>query len=568
MESNDAFGHLAANLDKDEKSRLLNKIKMQTVLSEELLTGEQDPEKKEKAGREFAKLAWYLRFWYWLLGMFTSKTPNEVYLNNLIAECGRSINILNPGMYDYQQSLLREGFRSAVASLKESARFFYTALDSSVQRDRGAFVGYLASLLLPEIHEALVENTEPNILDSAHPELADTKLRSIALEYIEAETAKITGEVHEIMYQNVRMLFCLKALSSFLYDRLLMAFKQGPNDDGAVCPVSIVKNQLIIMNGILFSMKKIPSMELLSALFVFTMQEHQNEQDFDEDKELQKFIERAERSIGVIRSFNKHVPLTKIIRCASRDLSWEPSELTGGEDWFTAYRNYWIDSTKSKFAQWIRERRNKKLVEGLEKYFNGAELLPLEYTESNEDMEGIPIDGVLPLSFLLTFHKKIFMPEINIIIRPILIDGEFCRLENRTEFTESYNVLIKLDDIIKEFDSSLSASGDIGKQWAQISADIQSITIRRRKIHTITEQADNQVEKILKNAYDALVSMDKVLNGIAGSGQNTRYDTLTNLPKICGKGTTFMDGLALAIKNVHTAVQLLDDINAVDAVDD
>ncbi|MDR3301215.1 MAG: DUF5312 domain-containing protein [Spirochaetaceae bacterium] len=568
MESPNAFNNLASNLDKDEKSRLLNKLKMQSVLSEEPLIGVQDPEKQEKTDAQFDRLAWYTRLWYWLLGLFTSKTPHDIYLNDLVAACGRDINILYPGRYDYQESLLKEGFRSEIASLKESARFFYAALDSSVQRDRGAFMGYLASLSLPDIHEALVENTDPNLLAGAHPELADTKLRTLALECIEKETAKITDDVHEIMYQNVRVLFCLKALSSFLYDRFLMAFKQNSGDDGAVCPVSIVKTQLIGLNNILFSMKKIPSMELLSALFVFTMQEHQNEQDFDEDKELQKFIQRAEKAIGVIRSFNKHIPLTKIIRCALRDLSWEPSELAGGEDWFAVYKNYWIESTQSNFAQWIRERRNKKLVEALEKYFDGGELLPLESSEADQDSEQIPINGVLLLSFLLTFHKRIFMPEINIIIRPILIDGEFCRQENRIEFTESYNVLIKLDDIIKAFDISLSASGDLGKQWAQISADIQSITIRRRKVHAITEQADEQVGKIVRNAYDALVSMEKVLDGVASVGHLTRYDTLTNLPKICGKGTTFMDGLALAIKNIHTAVQLLDDIKAVDAIDD
>jgi hypothetical protein len=62
--------------------------------------------------------------------------------------------------------------------------------------------------------------------------------------------------------------------------------------------------------------------------------------------------------------------------------------------------------------------------------------------------------------------------------------------------------------------------------------------------------------------------MDKVLSGIAGGSRSPRYDTLGNLAKICGKGTAFMDGLAMAIKNIRTAVQLMGDIDRADDVED
>jgi hypothetical protein len=568
MEENGAFNHLVSDLDNSEKIQLLEKLKTQSVFSDEPLIDAKLNGPQDKPAAKYAKLPWWTRLWYWFIGIFSGKTPPEIFLNVQLANAGREINLLYPGMFDYQKLHLQEGCRHELISLKDAARFFYTLLDSSVNRDRGAFMGYLASLALPDIHNALLENTDPNILSISHPELADIKQRSLALDYIEAETSKIPEETHGDMYQNARTLFCLKELSSFLFDRLIMSFNQSNQEEGIICPFSIVKNQLVALSNILFSIKKTPSMDLLSALFIFSMQEYQNDKGFDIDRELQRFIQQAEKAVAVIRSFNKRVPLTKIIRCATRELSWEPKELPGGEDWFAVYKGYWLDSTKSKFIAWMLARRTKELNEGLRKFFTDIEMIPLDYAASEENEDGVPVDASLALSFLLTFHKKIFMPEINVIIRPILIDGEFYKRDNRVDFTESYNVLIKLDDTIKEFDHSLAPAGDIGKLWAQAEAEVQSITIRKRKVHSILEEVEGQVEKIISNAYNALALMDKVLNGIASGSQGGKYDTLTNLAKIQGKGTQFIDGLHAAIDNIHNAVKLLDSIKAVKTVEE
>jgi hypothetical protein len=568
MEVNGAFEHLVSDLDSKEKIRLLEKIKTQSVFSDEPLIDAKQNGPQDSPEEKYKKLSWWTRLWYWFIGVFGGKAPVEVFLNVQLSAAGREISLLYPGMFDYQKLHLKEGFNDELKYLKDAARFFYTLLDSSVNRDRGAFMGYLASLAMPEIHNTLVENTDPDVLGISHPELADIKLRSLALDCIEEGTSKIPEQAHGDMYQNARTLFCFKELSSYLFDRLIMSFNQSDPEEGVICPFSIVKNQIISLNNILFSIKKTPSMDLLSALFIFSMQEYQNDKDFDIDRELQRFIQQAEKAIAVIRNFNRRVPLTRIIRCAIRDLSWEPKDLPGGEDWFAVYKSYWLDSTKTKFISWMLKRRTKELDQGLRAFFADITMIPLEHSASEENEDGVPVDGALALSFLLTFHKRIFMPEINIIIRPILIDGEFYKRDNRVEFTESYNVLIKLDDTIKEFDNLLSTAGDIGKLWAQAEAEVQSITIRKRKVHSILEDVETQVEKILSNAYNALASMDKVLSGIAGGSQGGKYDTLTNLAKIQGKGTQFIDGLHSAIENIHNAVKLLDSIKAVKAVEE
>ncbi|MDR2467812.1 MAG: DUF5312 domain-containing protein [Spirochaetaceae bacterium] len=553
------FDHLVSRLNQDDKQKLLEKIKNRSILSSNPLIDEKQRVVIEKPEERYQNLSILQKIWYWIVALFSGRTPRDIYMNSLTAMEGRLINERYPGMFDHQENLLKGGFRREVQNLKDAARFLYTTLEITVQRDRGAFFGYLGSLKMPALHEQLIQGSDPDYIASEHPDTIDAKLRVIALEFIEKTINSISEDERHAMYENTRTLFTTKALASFLYDRLIMAFTVKTKDDSA-CPVAVVRSQLYELANILYSLKNVPSTDLLSALFLFTITVS-NKEDADQDAELQKFLQYAERSLAVIRNFNKNVPLLRIIRCATRDFDWEPVELSGGEEWFSVYKNYWFDLTNERFGEWIYARKNAALLHSFETFFAGMQLEEIENALSGTNDEGIPVDGTMTLSFLLTFHKRIVMPGINTVIRPILVDGEFYKKENRAEFMEAYNVLIKLDDTIKKFDSCLAKSGEYGKLWMQIENDMQSIPVRRRKTQALIDEVNQQALKIGTEAKKALVSMQNVLVGILERNENARYDTLINFAKLAGKGSTFNDGLAKAIADIEQAVNILEDID-------
>ncbi|MDR2510092.1 MAG: DUF5312 domain-containing protein, partial [Spirochaetaceae bacterium] len=238
-----------------------------------------------------------------------------------------------------------------------------------------------------------------------------------------------------------------------------------------------------------------------------------------------------------------------------------PVAFSGGEEWFSTYKNYWIEQTNKNFAQWIQERRLTQLMQTFISFFSGAPLLPIEHAWSNENEDGIPVEGALNLSFLLTFHKLIFMPDINTVIRPILVDGEFYKKENKTEFLEAYNIIIKLDDIIKDFNKNLATGGEYGKLWMQIEGDMLALSVKRRKIQALMDEVNTTSGRISTDAKSALVSMQNVLTGIVNRGTNPKYDTLSNFAKLAGKGTTYTDAINKSINTINKAVNIIEDIN-------
>jgi hypothetical protein len=291
------------------------------------------------------------------------------------------------------------------------------------------------------------------------------------------------------------------------------------------------------------------------------MPEHEEGDDYDMESELQKFTAKAEKAIEIIRTFHHRVPLVRILRCVLRDTSFTPMEITGGEDWFVMFRKCWNGNLTAQFNEFIKDRCRDKIQTLYDELFQDFIADPFEnITSDKSDDEKIPVDNIQSLSYLLTFHKLIFMPLINVFIRPILIDGDFVRKENRMEFTESYNVLIKLDDTIKTYTKRLEKSGDLGKRWQQVLSDVYSITVRHRKTAVILEDINHDIDVIVNDARKSMSSMEKILDGILAPSPDKPYETLTNLAKISGKGTSFTDGLTDGLLKLRQVIRLLDSV--------
>jgi hypothetical protein len=368
------------------------------------------------------------------------------------------------------------------------------------------------------------------------------------------------------MYFDARSLFCLKQLSSFLYDRVLLAFSHNAAIDGETCSAGVVRELLVSLNNILLSLKFVPPMALLESLFIFILHEKTGEPGFDIDREIQSLLTKAEISMAVIRDFNRQVPITLILRCYTRDMSLSPTEISGGEDWFIVYRDYWKRRIDSLYGDYIRKHHQRELLDSSRSFLKGKGFEFLANIQTDSHPDGLPIKGAFALSFLYGFYSVLFISDINLVLRPILIDGEFKNVENRLEFTEGYNILFKLEDEIKKFEMDISQLGEYGKRYIQAQQEMSAIPVKRRKIQNILEEAEEDAENIINSTKQASLTMVNTLSGILGKEVRGKYDTLINLDKIAGKDKGFIEGIDEAIQQFQTVLKLLNDMEIMENV--
>ena len=559
------FDRLVSGLSLDERQNLLEKLKGQSGLSNDpLYLVEEGIAPASDIKTEYFRLPWYYRLWYFILSFFKGKPAIRIFEDYQVSTLGNKVEERSPGLYDYQKGLLLPAFYRQMEKLKIAARFFYSTLDTSVNRDRGAFFAFLGSLDMPNVHKRLQTETDPGVIVEKFPDAPEMELRQAALRVMDEALATITDDNRNAMYSAARSLNCLKELSSFLFDRVIMAFGFNAAVNGETCSASLVRELLISLNNILISLRVVPPMPLLESLFVFTLQERTGEPGFSMNREIRGLLVKAEEALAVIREFNKQVPLSWIIRCSSRDMTVSPREISGGEDWYVVYRDYWKRHIESLFIDYMRDRRRRELLNSFRYFLKGTNLKILENTVSESNPDGIPIKGTFALSFLVTFYSVVFIPDINRNLRHILIDGEFIKKENRDDFAESYNNLIKLEDDIRKFERQISLSGDYGKRYVQARQEMSSLPVKRRKIQIVIEEAQEEAGKIQEQAREASRNMVNILNGIAGQDAKGRYDSLSNITKMVGRDNHFMAGLDETIQQFQKVLKLLDDIETME----
>jgi hypothetical protein len=563
MDESGTFNRLASELSLEERTGLLQKLTAQSEISQEPLYVENSgsPLVSLEIEKQYEKIPWYYRILYWILAFFKSKSPLKIFEDRLVAKLGRDIEAKAPEMYDYGRNILLPEFHAKLTELKDGSRFFYTALDASVNRDKGAFYAFLASLEMGEIHRRLSTETDPAFIAEKNPNAFEMELRQIALRALEDCMSLISEEQRGLMYHNARSLYCLKELSSFLFDRVLMAFIFESAHSGPICSAGLVTDQLAALTNILFSLKQIPSMPLLESLFIFILQDHEREAGFSMEAAMRKLLSQAEESLVIIRDFNRDVPLTRILRCAERNMALSPKAISGGEDWFKVYQEYWKRHIEVRFTEYMRVRRRQDLLNSFRSFLKGTNLKLLNHVRSDHNPDGIPVSYAFSLSFLLTFYSAVFLADINKVLRQILIDGDFYKRENRTEFTESYNELVKLEDIIKKFEAELSSSGEYGKRYSSAKGDMSSLPVKRRKIQIAVEEASDEARRIVTQVRDSIKTMLNILNGILKKDPTSKYDTLANMSTMTGKTAVFITGITDTIQKLEKTLQLLDDID-------
>ena len=566
MTESGSFNKLVSALSIEERHDLLEKLKSQSSFSSKILYHEEiEDVQSHDIETEYSRLPWYYHLWYFFLSFFKSTDPAKIFEDKKISILGNRIDEKTPGLYDYNKGMLLPLFYRQLVRLKEAAHFFYSALDSSFNRDRWTFFAFLGSLEMPDVHKVLQNEANPTTIAESHPELSETELRQTAFKSMEDAFAMITEEKREAMYFNARSLYCLKELSSFLYDRILMAFNTETDGSGASCSAGIVRDLLLTLNNILISLKTVPPMALLESLFIFILQEKIGEQGFEINREIRMLLSKAESCLSIIREFNNQVPLTWVLRCSTRDMALTPHELSGGEDWYAVYRDYWKRRTESLFAEYLRRHRQKELIESFRTFLKGKELKAVGNVQTESNPDGMPLKGAFALSFLLTFYSVVFMPEINMVLRSILIDGDFRKRENRNEFAEAYNNLVKLEDEIKQFAANISSTGDYYARYLQAKMDMSSPPVKRRKIQIVLEETEEDISRIIGHTRNASQSVINILTGILGKDTKEKYFPLRNLSEVMGKNSQLNIGINDVIQKFQFVLKILDDIDIMES---
>jgi len=347
MSSAFSFDNLVAELSAEERGLLLDRIKVAMPVSEEpLYPASSAPGAAGSATQRTDELGLMTRILLFLRGLFSGKSREELLRDDALKEIGRRVEVRYPGIIERRRGLILGLVAEELKGLRDAARFFYDALDLSVERDKAEFYAFLGSVELPLTHDRLGSEADPAAIAASIAEVKgraeDSEVRSAVIAAFEGIFSDLSDKGRRAMYQDLRSVLFLKRLSGFLFDRLLGAFRQGALPEERISASYFeVRELLLDLGDILFSMSEAPSAELMEAIFFFADREEIGKGEEEAATALGGDMAKADAALGRIRSFNSRVPLGDLMRLVSGDPGYLPRELPGGEDWLAIYRAFW-----------------------------------------------------------------------------------------------------------------------------------------------------------------------------------------------------------------------------------
>ncbi|MDR0910686.1 MAG: DUF5312 domain-containing protein [Spirochaetaceae bacterium] len=567
MDDNFTFNKLSFELTDEEREVLLEKLSCQEIPDETLYEEPGETYHIDIATLFQSKSAFY-QFILRIIKWFTGREPYQTFLDREIGKIGKKIKAVSANLYDTSENLLLSDFLTRLTELKNASRFFYAALQTSLNRNKSEFYAFLGALELPDIHRRLLEDAKPeNLVKDVSKVYNENELKQNTYAEIEDAFASISDSMKSNMYTDSRELNCLMQLASFPFDRILNQFKIDKHHGYSSCEGTLVIDNLQKLENILYSVKKTPSTAILETMFAFVLQNYPDDAGYDIDAEILRLRSRTELSLKIIKDFNSTTPVVDIIRCISRNLDWQPSIISGGEDWQSIYKEYWKDFIRSRLEKFLLENRKKQVWVAYNAYFNDSQLKALPHIKFDiEDTSDNDIQLVRPLTltFLLNFSTISFVRKFNPILEPLLIGGEFIRRDNRLAFTESYNTLVNLASVLARFDLSLAPEGEFGSRVEALQVFLGSPSIRRGRLGVINDEINIEALKIIRSAISALKTINQIIEGILKKDTTGRFDTITNLSYLTMKHKSLIHDLGTIYDEINATLKLMNDIETVE----
>jgi len=567
--SGDFFDKLVAELSKEERGLLLDRLRSSVQVSTEPLYQPQARPAPGAAGAKADEMGALLKLILFLRGLFSGKSREEILREDAIKELGRKVELHYPGVIDRRRGLILAPAAEALRGLKDASRFFYDALDRSVERDRGAFYAFLASLELPDTHERLLAEVDPvavaETMSKTRSGFGESEVRSASMAAYDMIFSDLSEKGRRAMYQDLRSVLFLKRLSGFLFDRLLGVFHDVEDASGKAATFFEAKDLLCELGDILFSMSEPPSASLMEAIFLFADRETIGKRGSDAAAVLGADISKASSALDRIRAFNVGLPLLDLLRLVSGDPQYEPRDLPGGEDWLAIYKAFWRERIDTALTQWRSENRNKALFLEVSAFVGKPGPAGFSNIADKEDGPSPPLRFSLALSFLDAFYRGPFLRELNRPLKIVLVDGEFYRKDNRVEYTDAYDSILRIPELLKALDDRLGPEGEFGTAWAQAKAEMGSTIARRRRMQTVAQSAEEEAERIVRRTGHAFRTMTRILQGFLKGEAGGRYDSLANLSYIDGKANKdFVKSLETAKDRCEKAFSLLSELSGLE----
>lgn len=563
---NSTFNDLVTEISKSEREQMLRNMNHgKTVQGIGPNNISEDASKSENTNltTKIKNLSVFKRFVYWLTAMFTNSTMEGVLNKAIMKDIAKSVDKVCPGLVDFKGKRLGAAFYEKVAELKRAADFFAPYI-ANYETNSGAYYLTLGTLVVPELADEIQEKSDPYQYALSVNVTQDMKV--LLVNAMEHAIDEISGGKKAEMYAAVRGVEWLRQFVHLPLGRITSKF-EVVSEGLRSCDFAQVKSDFGDLAKIISNYVPLTD-ESVQALFMLSEKKSNSfgyDKNYDEAAdESSEFINNAASQNGIIKMFVSTVPIVKVSRLVFENSTYIPEAYGGGEGWFQKYRAQWKLVFERRWNNWERDSKKEKIKYKLNEYFqiDDFPLYPVRPWETSSVDKKFHYQ--LTLGFVNFYLKNIY-PSYSAALSTTSVEGDFAIKDNRIEFSEAVNMLIKTTDALEMMARQLSAGGEYGQVFITYEAKESVAKVDEVRLETVMASIERAAAQIIKDFGKVCRSLKNLLGGIVGDKITSYYGTVVNLYKLGGNDNkSFRNQLLKAYSSIDQAYEFLQDIEPLD----
>ena len=530
MATSSTFDSLVSTLASSERREMLERIRATILLDEEPVEREVEPAESDV---EFA----YLTMGVWrkllvLLRMvFGAMSKEEAIEEQLMRGLSRRLSSEAAHLVDVTSGQFLSDFNDEIDKLKDAAGFFRGPVGRIRSAGLDAFYSFVLGLESPDIRDELLVYTDPFVLSARMEDAEEADIRREAEGRYADLIESIPAWVRNSMQTNAAFFESLNALTDFDFGDMIACFEPVGNDGNRRCDVGHLRAPLQELGRVLKGLATPPSAAFVEALVLFDGDLGRADQDLE--SVLAQRTEGMQRHLDVVRGFARRVPLFDIIRYVVGDLSYQLPKPAGGQGWKNRVRRFWSQRMESLFQLYSFERKKEDLLAQARELIGDAEVKPpAHYPARPGRRDGTHATSIALLDALL---RQVREGGYSAALKTLFVQGAFYKEENRAEFNEYYGGLEDLRNAVEAFSVRIGDGGDLQASVAEAGQESDEVEFA-------LDRVDEAADRLVRRGVETLHGLSELLRGVLYGEVGGRYDTLSNLDEVAGRGNRAFRG--------------------------
>ena len=525
---------------------MLERIRATIVFDEEPVERELEPAESDVESAYLTMGVWR-KLLVLLRMVFGAMSKEEAIEEQLMRGLSRRLRSEAAHLVDVTSGQFLSDFKDEIEKLKDAAGFFRGPVGRIGGAGLDAFYSFVLGLESPDIRDELLVYTDPFVLSARMEDAEEADIRREAEGRYADLIESIPAWVRNSMQTNAAFFESLHALTDFDFGDMLACFEPVGNDGDRRCDVGHLRAPLQELGRVLKGLATPPSAAFVEALVLFDGDLGRTDQDLE--SVLAQRTEGMQRRLDIVRGFARRVPLFDIIRYVVGDLSYQLPKPAGGQGWKNRVRRFWSQRMESLFQLYSFERKKEDLLAQARELIGDAEVNPpAHYPARPGRRDGTHATSLALLEALL---RQVREGGYAAALKTLFVQGAFYKEENRAEFNEYYGGLEDLLNAVEAFSVRIGDGGDL-------QASVTEAGQESDEVEFALDRVDEAADRLVRRGVETLHGLSELLRGVLYGEVGGRYDTLSNLDEVAGRGNrAFRGRLDEVLSFVKSAASVL-----------